>query len=210
MVPRRIHGMYTNSMPPWPLSVPAGNTLKDFPSPSPHHSKKGLGEWHLWLSWQQCPHVPVMSNGTPKSLQHQDKGRLGKEMLFSPGWRWCLGAISSRFPEATMKAPTQCGTSKVFAVSQWKEDGMWHCAGPFTCPAVTAGQEYQCVVIENRWGWEHCPVYCQLQGVSSGEGCFLFGFFQIRKLHKVQLRQSYPDCRDCLFPVLAGSWMIHE
>lgn len=110
----------------------------------------------------------------------------------------------------TMKAPTQCGTSKVFAVSQWKEDGMWHCAGPFTCPAVTAGQEYQCVVIENRWGWEHCPVYCQLQGVSSGEGCFLFGFFQIRKLHKVQLRQSYPDCRDCLFPVLAGSWMIHE
>ena len=69
-VPRRIHGMYTNSTLPRPLSAMGGNTLKDFPSPPPDLSKKGLGGRHLWLFWQQCPCVPTLSNGTSKSLQH--------------------------------------------------------------------------------------------------------------------------------------------
>lgn len=49
------------------------------------------------------------------------------------------------------------------------------------------------------------PGMLPITGVSSGEGCFLFGLFQIGKLYEVQLRQTDQDCRDCLFPVLAGS-----
>lgn len=69
MVLRRIDGTYANSTLPWPLSAMAKDTLKDFSSPPPQLSKKGLGGRCLCLSWQPCPRVPAVSNGTPKSPQ---------------------------------------------------------------------------------------------------------------------------------------------
>lgn len=66
------------------------------------------------------------------------------------------------------------------------------------------------ISIEKQIRVRTLPGMLPITGVSSGEGCFLFGLFQIGKLYEVQLRQTDQDCRDCLFPVLAGSWMMHE
>lgn len=166
-------------------SQPQLGHLEGLPQPSFTPQQEGLGGWNLWFSWQQCPSVPTVSNGTWKSPQHGSTRTKGSQQG---------DAFTSR--AEVMQPGRKMTTHDVLRVPS---------------PALQSLEKNICVWLQkSRSGWEHCPGCCQPQAVSSGEGCFLFGLFQIRKLCKVQLRESYPDCRDCLFPVLAGLWMMHE
>lgn len=96
--------------------------------------------------------VSTVLNENPKSQQHRDEGYHSKEMLSPPGWRRCSGAASSGSPGTFLprQALAQHGAPEVFAVTQQNDDGTSRCTGPFTCPAVTAGQDCQCVTVE-KW-----------------------------------------------------------
>lgn len=97
--------------------------------------------------------------------------------------------------------PTQRGASEVSAATQWKGDSTQHFQIP--SPALQSLLDSN-ITRETDQGKDTARML-PITGVSSGEGCFLFGLFQIGKLYEVQLTQTDQDCRDCLFPVLAGS-----
>lgn len=165
----------------------------------------------LWLSWQQCPPALVVSNKTPKSTNTT----VTRTKAFSA--RRCFylhdrGDVRVQLPPH-FQGLCPCGGS-------WPNmetlRSLMQPSGKMTAHDIYRSLHLPCshcwtkISIEKQIGVRTVPGMLPITGASSGEGCFLFGLFQIGKLYKVELRQSDQDCRDCLFPVLAGSWKMHE
>lgn len=91
MVPRCIHGTYTNSMLPWLLSATAGTPWRTSPALLHTPARRVWGDDISGSPGSSAPLSSRCQMGHEKAHSTTAPGQRGlsKEMLLRPGWRWC-------------------------------------------------------------------------------------------------------------------------